>query len=91
MRRIILEELRKRYFVPQITFVHSLKDEFGVLYWDVDTTRGRRELVVRDVRDNVREFDGGKLQITDVDGNVFEVADLESLEGKGVSELYRLM
>lgn len=91
MRRIVLEEIRRRYFVPQITYVHSLKDEFGVLYWDVDTTRGRREFVVREVRENVREFAGGRLQIADVDGNFFEIANVDTLPGRGVTELYRLM
>ncbi len=91
MRRIVLEEIRHRYFVPQITYVHSLKDEFGILYWDVDTTRGRREFVVREVRENVREFAGGRLQITDVDGNYFEIANVDTLPGRGVAELYRLM
>lgn len=91
MRRIVLEEIRRRYFVPQITYVHSLKDEFGILYWDVDTTRGRREFVVREVRENVREFAGGRLQITDVDGNYFEIANIDTLPGRGVAELYRLM
>lgn len=91
MRRLVLEELRKRYFVPLITYVHSLKDEFGVLYWDVETSRGRREFVVREVRENVREFRGGRMQITDVDGNYFEIADFDNLPGKGVSELYRLL
>lgn len=91
MRRIVLEELRRRYFVPEITRVHSLKDEYGVLYWDVDTTRGRREFVVREPRDNIREFGGGKMQITDVDGNIFEVRDIDALPGKNVAELYRLL
>jgi hypothetical protein len=91
MRRVILEELRRRYFTPQITRVHSLKDEYGILYWDVDTTRGRREFVVRDVRENIREFAGGRMLITDVDGNYFEIADVDALPGKGVAELYRLL
>lgn len=91
MRRLLLEELRKRYFVPQITYVYSLRDEYGILYWDVDTTRGRREFVVRDVRDHIREFPGGKMQITDVDGNEFEIADFDRLPGKGIADLYRLL
>lgn len=91
MRHIVLEELRKRYFVPQITYVYSLKDEYGVLYWDVETTRGARQFVVRDVRDNIREFPGGRMQITDVDGNEFEIANIDALPGKGVSDLYRLL
>lgn len=91
MRRIVLEELRKRYFVPRITYVHSLRDEYGILYWDVETTRGRRQFVVRDVRDNIREFPGGRMQITDVDGNEFEIANVDDLPGRGVSDLYRLL
>jgi hypothetical protein len=91
MRRIVLEELRKRYLVPQITYVHSLRTEYGILYWDVETSRGRREFVVREVRDNIREFAGNRLQITDVDGNQFEIRNSEELRGKGINELYRLM
>lgn len=90
-RRIVLEELRKRYFIPRITYVHSLRDEYGVLYWDAETTRGRRQFVVREPRESIREFGDGRLQITDMDGNQFEIADLDSLRGRGVSELYRLM
>ncbi|MEN6345606.1 MAG: DUF1854 domain-containing protein [Armatimonadia bacterium] len=91
MRRLLLEELRKRYFVPQITYVYSLHDDYGVLYWDVNTTRGRRKFVVNDVRDHIREFPGGKMQVTDVDGNEFEIADLDRLPGKGIADLYRLL
>lgn len=91
MRRIVMEELRKRYLVPQITFVHSLRTEYGILYWDVETSRGRREFVVREVRDNIREFAGNRMQITDVDGNQFEIRNADELRGKGINELYRLM
>lgn len=91
MRRILLEELRRRYMVPQITYVNSLRTEYGILYWDVETTRGRREFVVREVRDNIREFAGGRMQISDVDGNQFEIRNADELKGKGVAELYRLM
>ncbi len=91
MRHLVLETLRKRYFVPQITYVHALRDEYGILYWDAETTRGRRRFVVRDVRDNIREFPGGRMQIADVDGNLFEIANIDALPGRGISTLYRLL
>lgn len=91
MRRIVLEELRKRYMVPQITSLNRLKSEFGVFYWTVDTTRGPRDFVVRDVRDNIREFANGRLLITDVDGNQFEIMNIETLPGKAANELYRVL
>jgi hypothetical protein len=90
-RRLVLGALRKRYLVPQITAVNSLRVEFGILYCVVETTRGKREFVVRDARDNIREFPGGRLQITDVDGNHFDIINVDTLPGKAAGELYRLL
>ena len=60
-----------------------------------DARRGARFVcvlaLVRDAHDHIREFPGGKMQITDVDGNEFEIADLDRLPGKGIADLYRLL
>ena len=46
---------------------------------------------MREARDNIREFESGRMQITDVDGNLFEIPDIDRLPGKDVGELYRLL
>src|SRR5689334_22350471 len=46
-RTVVFEELDLRYFVPVIQQVQKVKEEFGSVYWTVDTSRGPREFVVR--------------------------------------------
>jgi hypothetical protein len=79
-RELVREELKKRYFVPKVTHIYEVKEEFGVGYWDVDTDMGRREFIVRGIRDSVREIGASRLIITDVDNNRFEIEDIEALD-----------
>ena len=81
-RQIIDEELDKRYFVPVIERVHSVKEEFGTVYWKVETDRGEKEIVVRNLRDNIQELSATRVIITDIDGNRFEFADLTKMDAK---------
>ena len=44
----VLRELRLHYFVPVIQQIYNIKDEFGFLYWTVETERGKKEFTMRD-------------------------------------------
>ena len=79
-RRIVEEELEKRYFVPVVERVISVREEFGTIYWTVETDRGEKELVARNLRDNIQELSAVRVIITDVDGNRFEFANVETLD-----------
>src|SRR6185369_15591445 len=68
-QRIVAEELELRYFVPVIEKVVSVKEEFGSVYWTVETNRGPKEFVVRNLKDSVLELPGNRAILTDVDGN----------------------
>ena len=46
-RKIVREELDKRYFTPVITKIHRVKERFGVHEWDTDITRKNRLLRAR--------------------------------------------
>ena len=43
-RNIVKEELAQRYFVPVITKIETLKDEFGQVYMDVVTDAGKKKI-----------------------------------------------
>ncbi|MCZ6678631.1 MAG: DUF1854 domain-containing protein [Candidatus Poribacteria bacterium] len=83
-RRIVQEELDQRYLTAIIDRIHSLRNEFGVGYWDVETDRGRREFVVRNVSENAQWLSESRLLLVDVDGNRFEVPDLNALDKKSL-------
>ncbi len=88
-RPLIQEELEQRYLTALVKKVTSMRTEFGVSYWDVETDRGQREFVAKDVAENVQWLGERRLMIVDVDGNRFEVADLDALDKKsaGLIEL----
>ena len=88
-RRILEEELEKRYFVPIVERVLSVKEEFGTIYWRVETDRGEKEIVVRNMRDNIQELSSSRLIITDVDGNRFEFPDYTKLDNKSIGIIMR--
>lgn len=79
-RKVIEEELDRRYFTPQITKIHRLRQEAGMWRFEVETTRGPSEFYVRNWRDSAFELVPGRWQITSVDGVRFEIAKLEDLD-----------
>ncbi|MGQ9540014.1 MAG: DUF1854 domain-containing protein [Armatimonadota bacterium] len=90
-RRIIEEELDRRYFVPAVQKVYSVREEYGTITWDVQTNRGRRVYQVRHLRDNVQEVTPTRLIITDMDGNRFEIPDTTKLDSRSMAVIARAL
>ena len=80
MRWLVEDELAKYYLGSTIQRIHELESEFGIAYWDVETPRGRRDFVVKDVQSNVTWLSPTRLLLVDVDGNRFEISDLRILD-----------
>ena len=79
-RRLVLEELRRRYIVPQIQRILSCKEKFEMVEWEVQTDRGTTAFLTRNLRDNLQQPDEGRLILTDVDGNRYDIADVRALD-----------
>ena len=83
-RRLVEEELEIRYFVPQITKIISLKDEYGSVYMTVVTTAGEKKIVVPNQTSNFIRLTQDRVLLLDVDGNRFEIPSLARLDKKSV-------
>ena len=83
-RALIKEELDRRYLTSIIEQILSVRNEFGTSYWDVQTNRGQREFVVQNVAENAQWLGDHRLLLIDVDGNRFEIPDLEALDKKSL-------
>ena len=79
-RRVVEAELGQFYTVPQITHVNSLSLKQGPLYWEVETNWGPREFVMHWGADTVMKLPDGRLRLSDVDGNRFDIAPEEKLD-----------
>lgn len=82
-KKIVVGELDKLYYSPTVTRIVSAKDRMGYMYFEVETTAGKRDFAVRDASRNIKFIDPDKktaVQIRDVDGNRYLIEDLLSLD-----------
>jgi hypothetical protein len=80
MRQLVEEELDRYYLGSTIQRITELESEFGIAYWDVETPRGQRDFVVKDMQSSITWLGPTRLLIMDVDGNRFEIPDSRDLD-----------
>ena len=86
-QKLFAEELDRRYFTPEILKINSVKDKFGYLYWDVNTTAGNVTFVLNNPFSNIRILEDGRILINDIDGNVFEILEPQKLEPSSLKKI----
>ena len=91
-REAVLRELSLFYFVPSIQRILNIREEFGFLYWSVETDRGAKEFIIRDsVISSVRRISAGRYLIIDINQTRYEVSDLEALDSRSQDLLRRYL
>jgi hypothetical protein len=90
-RRLVQEELDRRYLTPTIQRIVAVKERFGTVEWDVETDRGPWKFTMRNPRENVVQPSPGRYLLTDVDGNRFDVRDLAALDAPSQNWLLRYL
>ncbi len=81
-RKMIEDELKKRYYAPTIHRILSVKERFGFSYWRVETAEGEVKFTLRDTFRSIFSVNGKLVIFTDVDGNRFEIPDVGALDAK---------
>ena len=87
-RKLLKEEIRKRYFTPVIRSIKSLRDKFGIVEWEVETDRGPKSFMTRSLHDSLKETDAGFI-VTDMENNRYEIRDYSDLDPHTVAILTR--
>ncbi len=80
--KLVFEELKKRYFIPEIISVSEVKEEFGSATWKTVTTAGERDFTMTDLGTNVRSLANNKVMLTDVYGNRYYISDITKMDDK---------
>lgn len=88
---ILEAELDRRYYSPQITRIKDLKIVPGMLSFDVETNRGDTVFFVRNWRESSHEIETFRWHITSVDGQRFEIPDLNLLDRRSQSLVEQLL
>jgi hypothetical protein len=91
-RRAVERELGLFYFVPVIQRIRSIREEFGFLYWSVDTDRGRKDFIMRDnITGSTRKVSGARWLIIDINQTRYEVRDTQTLDQQSQKLLKRYL
>ena len=78
--KLLGNELERRYFAPVITKIYSVKEKFGYIYFDVETSAGKVSFVMNNPTSNVRTLEDDRTRLYDVDGNCFEIPEISKLD-----------
>ncbi len=85
--KLFEEELDRRYFLPKIDKINSIKEEFGYSYWDVITDLGAKRFTIKKDNSSFLNVKDNRILVIDVDGNRYEISDYSKLDSKS----YRLI
>lgn len=84
-------ELDRRYFTPVIREIRALKQDGGMWLFNVVTQRGPTAFYVRHWRDNAYEIKPGRWHIQSVDGQRYEIVDIDALDSRSLRLLDQLL
>jgi len=88
-RHVLAEALQRRYLVPVVKRVLAVKERFDVVDWQVETNLGYRTITIRNLRENVEQPAPNRYLLTDVDGNRYDVVNVEELDEVSRAFLWR--
>jgi hypothetical protein len=83
-RKLLKEELKRVYFMPQITKINRMKETHGIMKFDVETDKGQRSFETR-YKEDIRRLGDGRVVIKDSDGNRYNIKDYRKLDDKSVN------
>lgn len=89
--RVAEAALARSYFLPRVLTVNKVTDEYGIVLWDVNTDRGQRRYVVRNIRDNSVSLSASRVLMTDVEGDRFEFPDIYAVGAPALEILLKVL
>ena len=90
-RKIVREELDKRYFTPIITKIRRVNERFGVHEWETETSRGQTTFSVRGLHQNIKQVPPARILVTDVRGNRYDLPDYRKLDPDSFHQIQRYL
>lgn len=79
-RELLENELRRRYYAPKIRRILSVKERYGFSYWKVQTAEGEVRFTLHDTYRSIQRVGTGRVVFSDVNGNRFEIPDVDLLD-----------
>lgn len=85
--RMLEEQMKLRYFTPVVKKINDIKEEYGFAYFNVITDFGTCKFTIQMNSGSVVHLTEDRILIMDLDGNRYEIPDVNQLS---ISELKKL-
>jgi hypothetical protein len=86
-RKLVLEEISQKNFVPKIEKISSIRRELDLFHWIVHTAAGDRSFMTNR-HEAPRSLTGGRVLIRDISGDLYLVEDYKKLDPKSLKMLW---
>ena len=84
---LLRTELRRRYYAPVIEKIISVKERYGFSYWRVHTSEGNVNFTLHDTYRSILRAAHNRVVLLDVNGNRFEIPDVNALDRKSYKKI----
>lgn len=85
-----MKELRLRYLIPVVTYIHSVKEEPGLWTIDLETDRGRLSLMMRNIHEHIQYTGNESILLTDMEGKRCEIREIKKIDKHSLRELNKV-
>ena len=87
-RALLITEIERKYFSPEISVIHSLKERYGFSYWKVTDKGGRSfDFTMQDTFRNIIHTGEDSIILIDVDGNRYSIKEVSELDRKSYRKI----
>lgn len=87
MRETVETELTRRYYAPELVRLLSVRERYGFSYWKAETCEGEVRFTLHDTFRSILHVNSTRLIFHDVNGNRFEIPDVNRLDEKSRRKL----
>jgi hypothetical protein len=88
-RKLVEEYLERHYIVPVVTRIVAAKERFGTVDWTIETDRGVCRFTTRNLRESTQRPAPGRIILSDVDGNRYDIQNVDDLSLESRELLFR--
>ncbi|HBN84880.1 MAG TPA: hypothetical protein DDZ89_13675 [Clostridiales bacterium] len=79
-KQTLSDALNRYYVIPKIRDILSIKEEYGVYTWSVNTDKGKTRFEVRQPSVDIKSLGGGYVVVKDINDNRYEIPDSKKLD-----------
>ncbi len=86
-KNLLKNALDRKYFMPNIKKIISIKEQFGFSFWKVETDRGLAEFSVKDTYKSIIKLSDKMVVIIDSNDSRFMIKDVLTLDSSSYKKI----